>query len=469
MLNLISYINEINFPFFIILNCGKYNSSLLNQQIKFNNNISFIFLNLNKYFSSEIYIKINGKPLLGVFQSISITSEFINKILKCQKEKAKIDLFILSISYGKKNKNYLNSTNYLIEFTSQNIGLSGLSTNLNKIYFYDYYYYNLFKKEILKTEIIKNFSIINGCNPEKFYIIFSKYLNYSNLDNNTFILFNAWNNLLENSYLEPTVKYGYSYLNYFSKAVFNIEYELTYNLKNLFDKPKIAVQVHLFYQDLIEDIINKTNNIQVKFDLYITIPSRSISYILEEYIKQNSKANNYEILIVENKGRDILPFLAQFKSKYKLYKYLCHIHSKKSISIWRKYLYNNLLGNINIVSEILNDFETNKKLGFIFPETFFGIIRNFYYLDNGTKKWMHYLAPYFFHNCELGELVNFPAGNMFWSEIKAIYQIFVYDFTKHFPKENHQTYGTIMHGVERFWLYLVKKNHYTYKVIFKSF
>ena len=34
---------------------------------------------------------------------------------------------------------------------------------------------------------------------------------------------------------------------------------------------KIAIQVHLFYLDLIEDIINKTNNIPVKFDLYISI------------------------------------------------------------------------------------------------------------------------------------------------------------------------------------------------------
>jgi lipopolysaccharide biosynthesis protein len=103
--------------------------------------------------------------------------------------------------------------------------------------------------------------------------------------NNTFILFNAWNNHLQNSYLEPNDEYGYSYLNYLSKAILNIEYEQIYNLKNLFYKSKIAVQAHLFYEDLIGDIINKTNNIQVKFDLYITIPSQSIYNKLEENIK----------------------------------------------------------------------------------------------------------------------------------------------------------------------------------------
>ena len=83
--------------------------------------------------------------------------------------------------------------------------------------------------------------------------------------------------------------------------------------------------------------------------------------------------------------------------------------------------------------------------------------------------WMNFLSSYLFPNCELGELLNFPAGNMFWSKIKAIYQIFIYDFTKDFPKEDYQTNDTIMHGIERIWLYLVKYNHYNYKVIFKSF
>ena len=95
-------------------------------------------------------------------------------------------------------------------------------------------------------------------------------------------------------------------------------------------------------------------------------------------------------------------------------------------------------------------------------ETFYGIIRNFYYLENGTKKWMNFLSSYLFPNCELGELVNFPAGKMFWPKIKAIYQIFIYDFTKHFPKEDYQNNNSIIHSIERIWLnYLYNmKNNY---------
>ena len=38
-----------------------------------------------------------------------------------------------------------------------------------------------------------------------------------------------------------------------------------------------------------------------------------------------SKAKNFEILITEKKGRDVIPFLIQIKDKIRNYKYFCHI------------------------------------------------------------------------------------------------------------------------------------------------
>ena len=129
----------------------------------------------------------------------------------------------------------------------------------------------------------------------------------------------------------------------------------------------------------------------------------------------------------------------------------------------------NCLKEANIISEILHDFETNEKLGFLFPETFYKIIQHFYLLTNGTKKWMNFLASKLFPKYKIGELSNFPAGNMFWAKIDAIFQIFIYDFSEYFPKEDDQTNNTIMHGIERIWLYLVKFNKFYYKTIFKFF
>jgi lipopolysaccharide biosynthesis protein len=71
--------------------------------------------------------------------------------------------------------------------------------------------------------------------------------------------------------LEPNEDYGYAFINCFSKALFNLPFkENNYNLTKLEAKCIIAVQVHIYYEDLINEIINKTNNIPIKFDLFIS-------------------------------------------------------------------------------------------------------------------------------------------------------------------------------------------------------
>ncbi len=461
VLNLFSAENMDNFPFCILI----YYNETYNIE-----NPTILVNRIKKYLTSENYIKLRGQPILGIFPS-SIEYLLITYFRKFETKDNK-QIYIMTISNGNKNLDYVNNTNSIIEFPFNNIDLK---SDFIQQYFYNFYYPDLIKEESIKSKSIRNFFIINGSSPEKFYIIFKKYLNLINPDKNAFILFNAWNNYEENCFLEPSEELGFTYLNYLSKAIFNLDNDVIYVLNDLHNKCKVAIQIHIFYEDLIMDIINKTNNIPVKFDLYITITSPEIKSRLENDIKIYSKTNYFEILIVENKGRDVLPFLKQIKTKFKYYKYLCHIHTKKSLTapelgnLWRNYLYNNLLGNTNIVSEILYEFENNEKLGFMFPETYFGIIQQFYLLTEGTKNWMNFLATKLFSNYKVGELSNFPAGNMFWARIVAISQIFSYDFSKYFPEEDDQTNDTIMHAIERIWLYLVKFNDFYYKMIFKVF
>ena len=62
-------------------------------------------------------------------------------------------------------------------------------------------------------------------------------------------------------------------------------------------------------------------------------------YILQLYQKKKtniekillySNTNKYEIQIYINKRRDVYPFTAQMRKYYKKYKYICHLHTKKS-------------------------------------------------------------------------------------------------------------------------------------------
>ena len=265
-----------------------------------------------------------------------------------------------------------------------------------------------------------------------------------------------------------------------SKALFNLSYVNNYNISSLSYSCQIAVQVHIYYIDLINIILKKTNNIPVKFDLYISTTSLKSINITKRRIKKLSNSNKFEIIYVKNKGRDVFPFLKQLKPIFKKYKYICHIHTKKSLfnslsnfgKLWRNYLFNNLLGNQNIILEILSDFENYNNLGFIFPETYRQVFLSYgNVLTIKDKKKMNIILKILFPQKEfkIGNIIDFPEGNMFWAKTKSIHQIFNLAKEDFFPKEKGQNDGTIMHGIERIWLYIVKLNGFYYKKIFKHY
>ena len=167
--------------------------------------------------------------------------------------------------------------------------------------------------------------------------------------------------------------------------------------------------------------------------------------------------------------------LIQLKYVIKNYKYICHIHSKKTIynpkigNEWRNYLYENLLGNKEIISEILTDFESNKKIGFIFPETFYNIIKYTWKTSKTVKKYMNLLLNEIFPGYKIKKKLVFPAGDMFWAKVNAIYQIFEQNIEKQCPDEVNMSQNTILHAIERIWLFIVKLNGYYYKKIFKFY
>ena len=487
---------EINFPFFLIWKNNKYEIKNKYKNIiienSYSNEEAFMFIaDIKKYLISKNYIKIKRKPILAIYDPSLINNlrEFLSILRNYAKKLGINEIFIYGTINGQKDLNYTKLFDYCFEFPPKNINLSEIIKNKNFFYYTGLRYGNnnyVNRNKIYRGIMLEwdnspeNKSIIfSEYSPEKFYLITKLLINSSTIrfnKSNNFIFINGWNNWKLGSYLEPDEKYGYASLNALSKALFNLNYrDDKYNLINLKNICRIAVQIHIFYEDLISDIINKTNNIPIKFDLFISTTSFEKRNIILKFMIQYSKANKYEIIIIENKGRDVLPLLIQLKKKIKQYKYLCHIHSKKSLKnpnmgfSWRNYLYNNLMGNKRIVSEILTDFENNDKIGFIFPETFYGIIKEKFKLTKKTLKYMKFILKNIFPGSSPGNLLDFPAGNMFWARTHAIFQLFEINFNIMFEREKDQTNDTIMHGIERIWLYLVKLNGYYYKTVFKSF
>jgi len=89
-----------------------------------------------------------------------------------------------------------------------------------------------------------------------------------------------------------------------------------------------------------------------------------------------------------------------------------------------------LLGSKEIVSEILTNFENYEKLGIIYPENYYEVIELSFTLSQTTIGYMNYILKKIFPGYQTGKILNFPAGDMFWARVDAIYQVFNKNFNK---------------------------------------
>ena len=474
---------KINFLLIIENNTSKIDKIIIN--------ISHVFDNIEKYIIDERYIKFYNRSVIGLNQEYFNTTDIIY-LRKKFKEKKLTEIFILSktnsFNHSKENNNLYNG-----------LYCSPSTDSLEKIYFklnktFAYFYTHLLYFNLLACPLNKNYLfrvsvamtkfpiyinesktyIFGDYSPEKFYFLNKIIIDWTKRNHNKdnqYIFINNFNNLQNDSIL------GYANINAFSKALYGLPFILknkeNFNLLNLEKNVSVLIQAHIYYTDLLQEIINKTNNIPVPFDLYITTNTQQKKIYIENFLKENSIANKYEILITPNKGRDVIPFLIQLKDILMKYKYLCHIHTKKHGEneefgkYWQHYLYENLLGNKIIITKILSDFENHKELGFIFPENFYVQIKYAYRYNYLNWHNIDNIFSILFPNLKIkaGKIIIFPVGNMFWTRTDAIYQIFNEKIIKLAPEEKGQIDNTILHAIERFWLYLVKLNGFYYKTI----
>ena len=469
----------------------KINFLIIIEDNKIKNAIYKLFIDIKKYVSDKRYIKFFNKYVIGIKSSFN-KNDII--ILKEEFKKFKLgEIFILSLTnnykYIKKNANINNGFCYSPTFYS----LQKVKFHYNKVYVYFYTHLiynnllnpplnnlNIFRKSLPMSKYPINISqkktnVYMDYSPEKFYFLNKIIMNWTKIyhnEENQFIFIDNFNNLKKDNIL------GYANINALSKALYNLPFildiNITFNIFQLEKKVLTLIQVHIYYTDLLSEIINKTNNIHVPFDLYLTTDTQEKKSYIENNLKALSKANKFQVLITQNKGRDVIPCLIQLKDIIKKYKYLCHIHTKKNLikgeigRYWGHYLYENLLGNKFIINQILSDFENHRELGFIFPEHFYAYINCAYDYKYANWYYINRIFDILFPNLNLraGNIMNFPVGNMFWARIGAIYQIFDERIIKLVPEEKGQQDGTILHAIERFWLYLVKLNGYNYKTIF---
>jgi rhamnosyltransferase len=149
-------------------------------------------------------------------------------------------------------------------------------------------------------------------------------------------------------------------------------------------KMKIAVCIHLYHIDMIDQIKTYLLNIENEYDLFISLVKNYPQSFLNNLL---SISKNVKIIQVENKGMDVGAFLNLYKHIDESYDLILKIHTKKSLGSeshysfhrqkhgyesaqqygqnWFNDLMSGVLGDSNKVKRIINEFETNPECGMV--------------------------------------------------------------------------------------------------------
>ncbi len=227
-------------------------------------------------------------------------------------------------------------------------------------------------------------------------------------------------------------------------------------------KLRIALQVHAYYPELIDDFLECLFTNASRCDLFFSTRGELQARRIRDHM-QNYDRGTVQVSIAPNRGRDLGPFLSEGALLDGSYDLIGHLHFKKSLygfpgfgEIWRKFLWKNLLGpDRPMVDVIAQAFEADPRLGLVFPD------------DPNLVGWSQdkalalHLARRMHLEVDLPEAFDFPAGTMFWARPAALQPLFGLRLQwDDYPPEPAPMDGTILHALERLLPFIAQHQGY---------
>jgi len=217
---------------------------------------------------------------------------------------------------------------------------------------------------------------------------------------------------------------------------------------------RVAAVVHVYYANLLPEILRNLESIPVEFDLFVTNASGRVVSIDPDRI---ALLQNVRVLDVANHGRDILPLVSLVNAGLlDPYELIVKVHTKESAwraqhdlggsgAAWRDELLGGLLGTSANVERILSAFAERPELGVITSGG--SVLGPEYWGDNQA------VAHTLMRRIELGfdeSQLRFPAGSMYWIRGFLLQGLRALNLSAaDFEKEAGQVNSTTAHALER--------------------
>lgn len=465
---------------------GQENDVLIAQDHSAEDSLAFI-RHLIKYFNDDRYIKVDGKPVLIIYRA-NIIPEMTETVDLWRNEVLKHGLpgvyLICAQTFGiraPEEYGFDASLEFPPHTTLSHLINEQLEiTNPN-------YSGNLFSYEQVVSNVVRtpepDYKLFRTAmlswdntarkqnNSHTFHgfslLRYKQWLSYicNNAHNNKkyscdekLVFVNAWNEWAEGTHLEPDRKFGYGYLQATYDVMANYDQSsLSYTEgETLCKENAIASIVHIHYVEIFNDLKPQLENLNtIGCDFYFTVTSKEAALLIRESYP------NSAIFLIENRGRDVLPFINVLSKVQSLgYDAICKLHGKKSSyrtdgNEIRDDLVSSLAGSTRIVSEITNRFKQDQSLGIVVPAKYLieHTDRNMKYNHEDIANASRLLGIDFTRD-------TFPAGSMYWFRPQALTTLEAI-LPAYFEVERGLSDGTLPHAIERLICLLVKKSGYT--------
>lgn len=217
------------------------------------------------------------------------------------------------------------------------------------------------------------------------------------------------------------------------------------------DAPRWAIVIHAYYQAEFLEILDVIGSHDASSARAIYV-STNLENASNVYGLLSAKKMEAKVSIVENRGRDVFPFLETCRDlQSNGHDFLVKVHTKRSPHInngsdWRRQMVGALLQSDNLRC-IERAFDQDHNLGLVGPDRHFVSVSDFI---GGNGPYVRYVAKRLgLSQLQVAE-AGFFAGTMFAARLAAMEPIIRLGFSRQdFPAEAGQKDGTLAHALER--------------------
>ena len=245
------------------------------------------------------------------------------------------------------------------------------------------------------------------------------------------------------------------------------------DISGILEKRRIALVLHLYYEELLEESFQYASSMPAEADVYITVGNKRMKELVEKRF-DSLECRNLKVMQIPNRGRDVGSVLVAVNPDILQYDYVCFAHDKKVTQLkpeckgasWAYLCFESVLKNKDHVNNVIQLFEDNPRLGLLTPTP----PNHAEYFPTMGNEW----AGNFKNTKKLAEQLDIHVpmssdqppisalGCFFWYRPKAMIKLYARNFSyEDFPEEPmKKTDGTILHAVERLYSFAVQDAGY---------